>query len=706
MLVLDRPLVLVSTAYTLSRQAEALAELERGVNAALETYSNVHRGSGHNSMMSTRLFEQARDIVLEYLGLSRDKYVVIFCTPRRAEALKARLEPQSYTSLSSHDIGLPLGVRALAVETKALPSGTPFETGGGTAKLVSPGWTIWADAPDRFEAGTPAIVNVIAFAKALRLIQYFGNDAFQDAGGDAGDARLTAVKILYHDELEEYSGRELLDELRRTLVGRSVRVPTAKGDRPYINLDNGASTPTFRPIWEAVCQAWRQPRQVQREIMREVKSICAGFLGAPLTDYDVIFSSNTTEALNLVAESIGSRPCHSSWRAPAAERRTGREPHGGEESIVLNTLLEHNSNELPWRTVPGVSLLRLPVDSEGFLDLNELETFLQEYNQKGKHGKKRIKLVAVSGASNVLGVFNDLAAISRIAHRYGARLLVDAAQLVAHRKVEMQGWGIDYLAFSAHKVYAPFGSGVLVVRRGLLNFCPAELERITSSGEENVGGIAALGKALVFLQRIGMDVVQEDEQTLTGRVLRGLAQIPGLTIYGIQDPASPRFAQKGGVIVFSLKDVPHNLAAQELAEQGGIGVRNGCFCAHLVVKRLLKIYPLRAHMADLGLILFPRFTSVVLPGLVRVSLGIENDKEDVDTLIRVLVRIAHQPRAWVDRLLASMHSGTPFSPQTDVQQQMSHFARAAAQRVYAQLSQSMTEEPGQSALWSASALDP
>ena len=308
-----------------------------------------------------------------------------------------------------------------------------------------------------------------------------------------------------------------------------------KAPGPIINLDNGASTPTFTPIWDAVCQTWRQPRQVQQEIIHEVKSICAEVLGAPLAAYDVIFTSNTTEAINLVAESL----------------RNESEP--GIEPVVLNTLLEHNSNELPWRMIPGVSLIRLPVDAEGFVDLNELETLLCAYNQEGQHGKKRIKLVAVSGASNVLGVFNDLAEISRIVHRYGARLLVDAAQLVAHRKVEMEGCGIDYLAFSAHKVYAPFGTGVLVARKGLLSFSPAELELIQSSGEENVGGIAALGKALVLLQRIGLDVIQEEEQALTARALRGLAQIPGLKIYGIKDPDSPRFAQKGGVIVFDLE---------------------------------------------------------------------------------------------------------------------------------------------------------
>ncbi|MFZ2420017.1 MAG: aminotransferase class V-fold PLP-dependent enzyme, partial [Anaerolineae bacterium] len=145
--------------------------------------------------------------------------------------------------------------------------------------------------------------------------------------------------------------------------------------------------------------------------------------------------------------------------------------------VVVNTILEHNSNELPWRRLPGVALIRFPADDEGFLDLNALEALLRAYNQEGRHGRKRIRLVAVSGASNVLGVFNDLAEISRIVHRYGARLLVDAAQLIAHRKVEMAACGIDYLAFSAHKAYAPFGTGALVVRKGLLQFSSAELVR-------------------------------------------------------------------------------------------------------------------------------------------------------------------------------------------------------------------------------------
>ena len=429
---------------------EKLPELERGVHAALETYSNVHRGSGHNSIVSTYLYEKARDIVLEYLGLSKGRYAVIFCTPSREAALKALLKPNDYVSVSSRDTGLPLGIRALAVKRKALPKGTPFQTGGGTTRIISPDWVVWADTPDRFEAGTPAIVSVIAFAKALRLIRQNGNYIFIDPAGE----RLTASQIIYSDELEKYSGRELLDKLRQTLIGRGIKVPTTEGAKPFINLDNSASTPTFMPVWNAVRLTWRQPAQVQKEIVNEVRSLCSAFLGAPQAAYDVIFTSNTTEAINLAAESLS--------------RDAGKDT----EPVVLNTLLEHSSNDLPWRKVSRHPLIRLAIDPDGFIDLIQLETILRSYNRDGEHGKKRITLVTVSGASNVLGTVNDLAEISRIVHIYGAQLLVDAAQLAAHRRVETEGWGIDYLAFSGHKVYAPFGCGALVVKKGLLKFTP------------------------------------------------------------------------------------------------------------------------------------------------------------------------------------------------------------------------------------------
>ena len=427
---------------------EAFEELERSVHAALEVYSNVHRGTGHFSLASTALFEEARGIVLDHLGLDPKRMVVVFCTPHRAAHLVASLHLMQYTMLSSREFGLPLGLRALAIPKAALLAKhhrPPFETGGGMVKLVSPDSVVWADVPERFEAGTPPILNAIAFARALQLGAEVGGSLFQARP----EEMRSADEILQQDALLPYTGRELLRQLRETLVGRDGAVPTVEGERPYVNFDNGASTPTFAPVWEAVCAAWRQPEPVQRELVRQVRELCADFLDAPAERYELLFTSNTTEALNLAA-------------------RTVVNPFGeGTELVVLNTLLEHHSNELPWRYQPDLSLVRLPVDDpEGFVAPAALEARLREYNRDHRWGPKRIGWVTVCGASNVFGTFADLPAITEIAHRYGAYVLVDGAQWVAHRRFSMVESGVDGLAFSGHKVYAPFGSGALVIRKG------------------------------------------------------------------------------------------------------------------------------------------------------------------------------------------------------------------------------------------------
>lgn len=638
---------------------EAHTELERGVRAALETYSNVHRGSGQNSLVSTSLFEQARDIVLDYLGLKKSSHVVIFCTPRRATALMIRLKPGSYQTISSRDIGLSLGVRAMAVKRGALPGGIPFQPGGGTTKLVSTGWVIWADTPARFEAGTPAIINIIAFGKALCMIKESGRNIFTDSPSK----ELKIAEILYNDKLMGLSGKELLEKLRQTIIGQRIPVPTSGGERPYINLDNSASTPTFTPVWDSAKLAWTQPEKVNQKIIQEVRAICARILGAPTDAYDIIFTSNTTEAINLVAENLS------------------REAGEGNETVVLNTFLEHSSNDLPWRATTSNSLIRLTIDDEGFVDLKELENYLYASNQQSEPGKKRIKIVAVSAASNVLGTCNNLDEIGQIVQQNGAHLLVDAAQLIAHRKVRVEACNIDYLAFSAHKVYAPFGCGVLVARKGLLHFNSTELNSIGLSGEENAGGIAALGKSLVLLERIGMDLIRKEEQELTMRALSGLRQIPGLKIYGIKDPGSSMLEHKLGVIGFTLKGMMSNRVAEELAVRHGIGVRSGCHCAHILVKRLLNVSPPLERFQRVIQTLFPRLK---LPGMVRVSLGIENSNEDVDALIKVLGDIANDIQTKASRRPAPGVKIAPTLSRSTVLKQINDFARDRALAVYCQ----------------------
>ena len=160
---------LPTSASTSSAQSIELNELERSVYAALETYSNVHRGSGQFSQVSTALFERARDIILELAGGNAARHVVVFCTPARASVLSGQLKSANYHVFSSQEMGLPVGLRALVVPRSALPKGIPLETGGGTIRLVSQGNVVWAGAPDRFEAGTPPVLNVVAFARALQM---------------------------------------------------------------------------------------------------------------------------------------------------------------------------------------------------------------------------------------------------------------------------------------------------------------------------------------------------------------------------------------------------------------------------------------------------------------------------------------------------------------------------------------------------------
>ena len=596
-----------------TESANAFADLKQSLRAALETYSNVHRGSGQFSVVTTHLFERARKVVLEHLGLNHGKAEVIFCTPQRAAAYEARLGCVILHSLSSHDIGLPVGVRALVFKRGALARALPVETGGGTARLVSREWVIWAKAPGRFEPGTPAIVNIIAFARALQVLRQHGLDSFRPAP----DEPERTTECLYHDELDPFSGQALLDRLRQTHMGGEIQVPTHEGTRSYVNLDNAASTPTFSPIWETYCEALQHSHTAGLAVIHEVKAICAQALGAPASDYDVLFTSNTTEAINIVA------------KAPYSPAEPDIEP------VVLNTLLEHNSNELPWRAIPGHSLIRLPFDDEGFISLQEFESVLKAYNEEQHHGKRRIHLVALSGASNVLGTFSDLAAIATITHRYGARLLVDGAQLVAHRSVDMATCGIDYLVFSAHKAYAPFGAGALVARKGLLTLPQAQLDSLEASGNENTAGIAALGKALVLLQRIGLRVIQAHESELTAHALERLSQVQGLRIFGVKSAASAHFAQKGGVIAFCFERPMPKHTALELAKRG-VGVRYGCHCSHLLVKRLHKIPPFLERVQWAIVSLFPQME---LPGVVRASLGIENTKQDIDALVTALGEI-------------------------------------------------------------------
>ena len=221
---------LLNTEKSNKRVLKASKELEKAIYTALETYSNVHRGTGLNSMITTALFERAREIILEYLELD-NKYVVVFCSPLRVEKFKTQLNPESYFIVSSKDFGLPLGVRAIAVRKKVLRKCPAYYTGGGMIKHVTSNSVIWADIPERFEAGTPNIVNVIALAKSIQLVKMYG----QIFKGKQPGTEQSAYEIVYDDEILELSGIKLLAKVRDSLIGRDIRVPTVEGIKNFLN---------------------------------------------------------------------------------------------------------------------------------------------------------------------------------------------------------------------------------------------------------------------------------------------------------------------------------------------------------------------------------------------------------------------------------------------------------------------------------------
>jgi|GEM_PF-186241 selenocysteine lyase/cysteine desulfurase len=635
---------------------------ETAISRALESYSNVHRGTGQHSLVSTELFEFARDIIQVHFGFNekqRAEYTVIFGTPARIGEIQKSLKPGSSSlTIFSREIGLPIGFGAVAVRKIDLPKGVPLQQGGGTVKLVTPADVAWAETPDLHEAGTPNIIGAIMLAKALILHRQKSADRVLPA-----DSTESVDQIMHQDELTSLNGEDLLVRLQQCLIGRQVTVPTERGAQPYNNLDNGASTPTFTPIWDVVKKVLRLPVDKLEQVVRKVDQLAELFFGAPLRDYRLIYTSNTTEAINVLAENISRRAVIS-----------------GEEAVVLNTTLEHNSNELPWRCRPGISLVRLGADGEGFIDLAVLEKKLSEYNQADRHHGKRIRLVTISGASNVLGSFNNIKEAARLAHKYGAEIMVDAAQLAAHREINMAEDGIDHLVFSGHKMYAPFGTGGLISRRNQLIYSDY-LEAVDRSGRENVAGIAAIGKAMELFLRLGMRTVEESERVLTRKVLIGMRRIPGVEILGANE-TSTRFNDKGSVVTFRVNNVPHNLVGKLLAERSGIGVRTGCFCAHILLETMLKVTKFRMFITVNLLKVFPRIKSVFMPGVVRVGIGLENTEADIDSFLHSLAGIATMEMPFYQRWLAAINNGTPFLPQAPIEKQMEDFVHQQILAVY------------------------
>jgi cysteine desulfurase / selenocysteine lyase len=428
-----------------------------------------------------------------------------------------------------------------------------------------------------------------------------------------------------------------LTDVRERIVGIDQRVPVLDGSTcPYVNLDNAASTPVLRDVMDTVNRFMDWYSSVHRgtgfksrvatQAYDDARQIVGEFVGANLQDHTVIFGKNTTEAINKLAH-----------RFPL-----------GKDDVVLVSLLEHHSNDLPWRVHAHAE--HIAADELGRLDEDDYDRLLARY-------AGQVRLVAITGASNVTGHLPDIYRLSEKAHAAGAQILVDCAQLAPHRAISMGSLDdpahLDYVALSAHKMYAPFGTGALIGRRdtfeqgapeyrggGTIEFVTlkevawAEPPDRDEAGSPNVVGAVALAATTKALNAIGMDAIARHEAELTAYALERLARIDGVQLYGDTDPRTT--SRRTGVIPFTVEGLSHFLVAAVLGAEWGIGVRHGCFCAHPYLTHLLKISP--EELAQVRDDILGNHRGE-MPGLVRVSFGMYNTVEEVDLLVEALAEI-------------------------------------------------------------------
>lgn len=424
--------------------------------------------------------------------------------------------------------------------------------------------------------------------------------------------------------------------LRADIVGIDTLVPLLDGTtRRYVFLDNAASTPALKSVMQAVTDFMPWYSGVHRgtgfksllatEAFDAAHDMVGRFVGADLATNTVIFTKNTTECMNKIAARFGFEP----------------------GDVVITTLVEHHSNDLPWRRHATVK--HVGITPDGHVNLEELRQAIRSH-------RGRLKAVAVHGASNITGLCPPLHAIARWTHEAGAKIVVDAAQLAPHRSIAMGPDGdpdhLDFVALSAHKMYAPFGTGALIgprefFERGAPDMVGGGVVDIVTldaahwnrpphkeeAGSPNVIGGIALATASHVLSSIGMDTLAAHELELMTYAYDRLRRIPGVRLYGPTDALE----EKVGVIAFNIEGVHHALTAAIMGAEGGIGVRNGCFCAHPYVKELLGITPEEDRTLTAEVLAGDKSR---LPGMVRASFGCYSDRSDVDTFVDMTDRIA------------------------------------------------------------------
>ncbi|MBS5825205.1 MAG: aminotransferase class V-fold PLP-dependent enzyme [Clostridium argentinense] len=421
---------------------------------------------------------------------------------------------------------------------------------------------------------------------------------------------------------------------RKLVVGVNTKVPLIDGTLVNsINFDNAATTPPlfcvlddiihFSPYYSSIHRGEGYKSQVSTNLYEETRDVVGRFVNYDPDYMQTIFVKNCSEAINKLCNILYEKE--------------------DDDKVILSSYMEHHSNDLPWREKYKVDYIN--VDTFGNLDINDLENKLIKY-------QGNIKLVTITGASNVTGHKNDIYSISRLVHKYDCKLLVDGAQLVPHAPVDLRPFysedHIDFIAFSGHKIYAPFGSGVLIgskevfehyhpdhVGGGTISFVTPDYVRWASSpdkheaGSPNVIGALAMASSVKKLSSLGMNNLENYERYLTEYATTNLLSVPHVVIYGDY----LNFHNKVSIISFNISGIHHGILAKILSYEFGIAVRSGCFCAQPYMQKLLNVSQeeINRNMS---------LPKEVYPGTVRISFGMYNTIGEIDRFLYAINKIS------------------------------------------------------------------
>ena len=380
---------------------------------------------------------------------------------------------------------------------------------------------------------------------------------------------------------------------------------------------------SFSDVYSSVHRGTGYKSRLSTDAYEHARERVSSFLNVDEKEQVVIFVKGTTDALNRIA---------------AEEARLdGRQ--------VLVTAMEHHADLLPWRHRSGHVMVGL--SDTGHIDLDAIEHAL-----KTAHGK--IGLVALCGASNVTGFVSPIHEVAELAHRYGARISVDAAQLAPHHRIDVRSAGdpghLDFISLSGHKMYAPYGAGVLIAPRDFFSGAPevmgggaisivtwddtvwADLPDREEAGSPNVIGAVALGVAIETLMELGFDEMLSDESRVGARLLEGLGSIDRVRVLGGVE-SNTRLA----LASFVVEGLHHGLVAAALSHEWGIAVRHGCFCANPYVFHLLQMSRDEVGAVEDEVTAGRR---KALPGAVRASLAPYNTEAEVDRFLEAVRQVA------------------------------------------------------------------